>query len=776
MIEQTRGLSFVRWHVDSGQTRFHIPFEYLAREHVSAVTQQDEERFQCPLTWIDDTTIEITPHHAPPYVLIVRRTTPVDREWVEYRDGARLPARDLRHSFRQLLYAHQEWLEGSAVRSGGGGGSRPPGSGGDFDDLNDLIDKIIRSPALKDLLTEIDPIERSPLLQTLISKQHLIDANGHVLLEELARSARFVDARREFAHKISKAEHTLTLLDEGYRVTAMELTDLFARVETHETSTKAQYLELNEAIADEASARVSSITDLHTQMVSADEAVSEAVNTRIASVETTAGQARALLGEQLQAQIAEGDSLVSGALNERVNTVEATADAALAQAVTTLNAQIADNGQVLSDAFNERVDSVEAEAESALASTKTLLMAQIADSNAAMQALVSTRVDAQEAATIAQTKVQAFKDGHFALMQQEFNVVAGQHAGMYGQWQANYSVKINAGKVNGKPVIAGIALSANPETGSDVIVMADRFAVVPPNYSPDTQPKIPFVVGQVNGVNTVGIQGQLLVDGSITAHKITVNALSAVTANAGTINGGTFKTHTLDADGNVINPTEFRAEISNVGDWPLWIGSGAKTANNAVVWIDRQGNAEFKGKIKAQNVVGQFQSATAVDWNGAVPIQNEMKTIHVFSLAPPLAIGESHIPSMTLTLRLNEQGAGLRVLLEQKQGSVWVPLTEWESGGVTAKSTLEGGFFGGGGMHSHSFSAGTIYGNTSSVSTPAISIPAHSHWVTTTVFAKVATIAAVGNPVNTATEFRVRAESTSNVNVVNISGFVFGIR
>jgi len=867
--------------------------------------------------------------------------------------------------------------QGRIHRLGDGGdrfrGSRPsrnaapvPGAfdGRSIDDklaeIGEIIEELERSPALKDLITEIDPIERSPLLQDILSKLELIDLNAITLMEDILRSTHFHDLTRQHGDKISTAFHQLTLLDEGLKVTAQSLTDLFARVDGIDSSQQAHYQELIEAIADEISARVTALSELHAQMVEGDNAVSAALaqqisevevtaeqaraslqttlaaaimdgdtavsqalnqtiseaiataeaaraslktfleaqiadgdaalstainhridtveadaagarasmqntlqtqftnadnavtaalaqqiseavstaeaaraslktqlqaqivggdnavsaalnnrideveadaasarasstahlqaqiddgetaraalNLKIDTVEVTAQSARAALKENLQAQIVDGDTLVSGALNTRVDTVEANANTALASAVTTLNAQIADQGTVLSDAFNERIDTVEADAGSALASTKTLLMAQIADSNAAMQTIVDTKVNADEAATIAQTKVQAFQDGNFALLQQEFNVVAGEHAGMYGQWQANYSVKINAGTVGGKPVVAGIALSANPETGSDFIVMSDRFAVVPPSYTNSTQAKLPFVVGQVNGVNTVGIQGQLLVDGSITANKITANTLSAITANMGTVNGGTFKTHTLDANGNVTDPTEFRAEISNVGNWPLWIGSGTKTANNAVVWIDKQGNAEFKGKIKAGNVVGQFQSATAVNWNGAVPIQNEMKTIHVFSLAPPLAIGESHIPSMTLTLRLNEQGAGLRVLLEQKQGSVWVPLTEWESGGVTAKSTLEGGFFGVGGMHSHSFMAGTTFGNTSSASTPAISIPAHSHWVATTVSAKVATIAAVGNPVNTATEFRVRAESTSNVNVVNISGFVFGIR
>jgi len=322
-----------------------------------------------------------------------------------------------------------------------------------------------------------------------------------------------------------------------------------------------------------------------------------------------------------------------------------------------------------------------------------------------MQEQVDTKATAAQAETIAQTKVQAFQNDHFALLQQEFNVVAGEHAGMYGQWQANYSVKINAGTVGGKPVMAGIALSANPETGSDFIVMSDRFAVVPPSYTNSTQPKMPFVVGQVNGTNTVGIQGQLLVDGSITANKISVNTLSAVTANAGTINGGTFKTHTLDANGNVTNPMEFRAEMSNAGDWPLWIGSGTKNANNSVMWIDRQGNAEFKGKIKAGNVVGQFQNSTVVDWNGAASLEYSSQGVRKpytnpqfvtsFTLNAPIQPGEFHTPSLVLRVVLNFKQSrmdtaprvdmsayvkfGVRVILEEYTASVWEPVYVYTS-------------------------------------------------------------------------------------------------
>ncbi|MDO4708252.1 MAG: phage tail fiber protein [Pseudomonadota bacterium] len=238
-------------------------------------------------------------------------------------------------------------------------------------------------------------------------------------------------------------------------------------------------------------------------------------------------------------------------------------------------------------------------------------IAENTPTGALIRNLRQTRITAQQAEAIASTQLQAFKDGQFAAIRQEFNVVAGQHAGMYQQWQAGWSIKINAGTINGAPVVAGIALSANPETGSDFIITADRFAVVHPQYTQGghlAQVKVPFIVGHINGQTTVGINGQLVVDGSVTADKITCQSLSALSANMGEVNGGTFRTHTLDSAGNIADPTEFRAEISNQGQWPIWVGAGVKNQNNAVFWVDRQGNAGFSGVVNGAYITGSALS------------------------------------------------------------------------------------------------------------------------------------------------------------------------
>jgi len=67
--------------------------------------------------------------------------------------------------------------------------------------------------------------------------------------------------------------------------------------------------------------------------------------------------------------------------------------------------------------------------------------------------------------------------------------------------------------------VAGFGLMVDEEDGSDFIILADRFAIVNPT-SEGEDPVMPFIVGNVNGTPTVGINGQLVVDGSIIGRHI----------------------------------------------------------------------------------------------------------------------------------------------------------------------------------------------------------------------------------------------------------------
>ncbi len=116
-----------------------------------------------------------------------------------------------------------------------------------------------------------------------------------------------------------------------------------------------------------------------------------------------------------------------------------------------------------------------------------------------------------------------------------------QHALSIDGIEGEYTIKIDA---NGK--VAGVGLINGP-TGSEFAIRADRFYIVYPEGD-GSDSIIPFIVGMVGGTSTVGINGALIVDGTIltrmlaarcvTADKISVSNLAAISANMGSITSG----------------------------------------------------------------------------------------------------------------------------------------------------------------------------------------------------------------------------------------------
>lgn len=203
---------------------------------------------------------------------------------------------------------------------------------------------------------------------------------------------------------------------------------------------------------------------------------------------------------------------------------------------------------------------------------------------AAIQTEATARASGDAATTSLVNTLQTTVNGNTSSISSNLSSINGLNA----QW----TIKTD---VNG--YVAGVGLS-NSGTSSEFIVLADKFAVV---YA--GQPKVvPFVVGLINGVSTIGMTGNLIVDGTIatnaikanaiSADKINVTNLSAISANMGTVTGGTFRTA---ASG-------YRCEISSSGSFPLWYGTGTKNATNAVFYVDSSGNALFKGSLTAGSI------------------------------------------------------------------------------------------------------------------------------------------------------------------------------
>lgn len=90
--------------------------------------------------------------------------------------------------------------------------------------------------------------------------------------------------------------------------------------------------------------------------------------------------------------------------------------------------------------------------------------------------------------------------------------------------------------VNDNGRVTGLILLSSEESESTFAVLADKFIVVHP--SADGTVIQAFVVGLVNGVSTVGINGNLVVDDTILARHIAVDTLSALAANIGECTAG----------------------------------------------------------------------------------------------------------------------------------------------------------------------------------------------------------------------------------------------
>jgi len=366
----------------------------------------------------------------------------------------------------------------------------------------------------------------------------------------------------------------------------------------------------------------------------------------------------------------------------QVNQALATETEARTTSATQLSAAIKDNLAQITIVQEAVATETEARAQAITKVTSDFKTADDTVTKAITQTLQTTYATKDYAQGVATTAVEAFSNGKYAHLEERFEALVDGTSDPNGEWQANWSVRINGGAIDGTPVIAGVGLGVDSKTGSSFIVMADRFGFVSPSYTSNggvQQMKYPFVIGTVGGVSTVGIQGQLMVDGSITANKIKTNTLSAISANMGEVNGGSFRTFQLDANGAIINPQEFRAELTNnPGDaYPMWIGGGVKNYNNAVFCVDRSGNAKFSGTVSALNLTDNFQAQATFGWNGDIAA-NVGGVAAQFTLPAPVKLGQSHTPVLLGEVSFygsdndGSAAAGAVINVERLDGSTWV--------------------------------------------------------------------------------------------------------
>ncbi|MGJ7527104.1 phage tail tip fiber protein [Variovorax sp. GB1P17] len=221
---------------------------------------------------------------------------------------------------------------------------------------------------------------------------------------------------------------------------------------------------------------------------------------------------------------------------------------------------------------------------------------------AAIREEVTARATADAAEAAARTTLAVRVNGAEAAINQEAVVRADET----GKLSAKWGLKVVAGNK-----VAGVLLN-NDGQESNFTVLVDRFAIAQQAAGGVT--KYPFVVGSVAGAPTVGIDGTLVVDGTILARAINVDRLSAITARLGYVNAGQ-----IDISGD------------GVGGWGYvrsankWIHDGGwgwvlarHTSGDTFVELNCNGMG-----LQMQNATGRFRL-----WGPGFNLQNEGLTIN----------------------------------------------------------------------------------------------------------------------------------------------------
>lgn len=339
-----------------------------------------------------------------------------------------------------------------------------------------------------------------------------------------------------------------------------------------------------------------------------------------------------------------------------------------------------------------------------------------------------------------------------------------------------FSVRVDlAGYVVGYGLSAFSRMDTQTGTrssGSSFVIRAEEFAIASPiEYNipgfpqfgfkePDIE--FPFIVGKIDDVWTVGINGQLVVDGTITARSLQAETIGAREINAASVWADLVTAERVISNSfKTSNFPAVRVEINGRGEsetYPIWFGSGAVSGNyaegvsepafyftntgdmvlsgelrvtgpgkfyvgsndadewrleiggyegNTLMWvgagpidtsdknpnwlfyIDKDGNAQFRGTVEAKFVSGEISRVTVIHETETINggIKSDAKTSYTkVSSIPPSAWTElgrwecpespfdPHLPTMNLAAIFYGNGV--------KAGAVRVL---WKYGGATVE-------------------------------------------------------------------------------------------
>ena len=168
----------------------------------------------------------------------------------------------------------------------------------------------------------------------------------------------------------------------------------------------------------------------------------------------------------------------------------------------------------------------------------------------------------------------------------------------YGSWSVKIQTQPKEGG-GGYKVVSGFGLSQathDGETTSDFVVAADRFSIIPPyNEAVPTTAAPVFIVGTKNGVASVGIKGDMYLDGTIvgaaiadatiTGGKIANATITGAKIVDATITGAKIADATIDsakiADASITSAKIGALQVKSANIEDLTVG-GTKITANAV--------------------------------------------------------------------------------------------------------------------------------------------------------------------------------------------------
>lgn len=540
----------------AGQRDFDVPFPYINRRHVEVLVNG----MTVPvLEWVNDTRLRIdTPLAGGEYV-VVQRTTPIDQQLVKFQDGAILTQEDLNLAVQQLLYKQQEIdaLYGRLISRFYGKPETDPQAV-----VEEIANLVLEQEVLNNFRQRIADIDLSA--EQLAQQALQITEQGEQLVAQATSTKGLRSELLDLASDLTALQGVvdgLTNLEDGTGIATVIQQEKDARI-AGDTALAA----LVSLLGAKSGTSNAFILDLNSVRVGPNESLAQRLSTIKSGID---GAAAAIQTEQkaradaISAEATARTGLAATLRSEITAAIQteqqarSTAISAEATARTTLASTL--RGEIASSVQSEAT--TRANADGVFTNLFSLLGAKntagtafvLNDSTVQLSngTALGTRLSGIDTAignnASAIVNEQTARTNADSALSQSIQVVSTNVGNLSSSVstlsqaidgvKARYGVSLD---VNG--YVTGFVQNNDGRSGS-FVVLANRFAIVDPNGG---NPTVPFEVSNGN----VWINGQRITPGSVTADRLSVTSLSALTANIGFLVSYNGQGGRVERDGN----------------------------------------------------------------------------------------------------------------------------------------------------------------------------------------------------------------------------------